>query len=309
MKSAFKTIRSSKNSSSDESLNRVSSSTGGADDPSPSGKNTHYLRQSNQKDAQYSGKSIKLLVANLKMHLNAAQLDVWVEAFTSEIKLDGYQQQQVVVCPSTIHIYRAQEFFRQRGLKIKIGAQHALGLEEGSLTGEVSVSMLNGYAHYLIVGHSEQRGYSSPADIELADEISKALSFGIKPILCVGESLEQFRCGSSREFVTGQLQRVLAKLNPRQIKNTYIAYEPIWSIGSGKIPNNSQIELTLRAIKSEVSRIIGENGYVFGNILYGGSVNINNIVHLNKIKDISGYLVGSASLDPLQLAKMANWLL
>jgi triosephosphate isomerase len=256
-----------------------------------------------------SPESNKLIVANFKMNFNANQLDDWLESFIGHAKLNGYQQQGIVLCPSDMHIYRAQEFFRQRGLSIKLGSQHALSLKEGALTGEASISMLRGYVEYLIVGHSEQRAYSSPTDAELSGELYEALGYGLKPILCVGEPLDRFRLGSGREFVIAQVRRVLARLNPSQIKNIYIAYEPIWSIGSGKTPNNLQIKSILGSIKSEVSRIIGENDYVFGNILYGGSVNINNIDHLSKIKDINGYLIGSASLDPLQFARIANSLL
>lgn len=251
----------------------------------------------------------KLLVANFKMHFNANQLDDWLHAFTKQIKLKGNQEKQVVICPASVHIYKVQEFFRQRGLKIQVGAQHALAQSEGALTGETSASMLKGYANYLLVGHSEQRAYTKPSDQELTDEISTALKFNIQPILCVGEPLDQFRAGNSEQFVRDQLRNIFAKLKNEQIKKMIIAYEPIWAIGSGETPNNKQIEGIFKLISDEASSAISEKGYVFGNMLYGGSANINNIAELNKIEGIGGYLVGSASLNPSEFAQMTNWLL
>jgi triosephosphate isomerase len=246
----------------------------------------------------------KLLIANFKMNFNAKQIDAWCHSFTENLKLS----EGIVLCPPIVHIHQVKEFFRARGAKISIGAQQALSLAEGALTGEVSISMLSGLVQYLIIGHSEQRAFLKPSTEELAAEVEQALSYGITPVLCVGDSLEQKNSGRDDQIIEDQIISAIANLAPEQAKKIIIAYEPIWAIGSGQTPTNQQIDAKLKLISKLLTAKISESGYVFVNILYGGSVNASNIQHLNAVTGLQGYLVGGASLDAEQFARMASLL-
>lgn len=244
----------------------------------------------------------KLLIANFKMNFNTKQIDAWCHKFTDNLK----SPEGIVLCPPVVHIHQVNEFFRARGIKISIGAQQALSLTEGALTGEVSISMLSGMVQYLIIGHSEQRAFLNPSLEELAAEIRRALFYGITPILCVGDSLEQKSSGQDDQIIEDQISSAIANLKPEQAKNIIIAYEPVWAIGSGQTPTNQQIDAKLKLISKLLTAKISESGYVFANILYGGSVNASNIQHLNAVTGLRGYLVGGASLDAEQFEGMAS---
>lgn len=244
----------------------------------------------------------KLLIANFKMNFNAKQIDAWCHKFTDSLK----SREGIVLCPPIVHIHQVKEFFRARGIKISVGAQRALSLTEGALTGEVSISMLSGMVQYLIIGHSEQRAFLKPSAEELADEVEQALSYDINPVLCVGDSLEQKNSGQDDQIIEDQISSAIANLKPEQAKNIIIAYEPVWAIGSGQTPTNQQIDAKLKLISKLLTAKISESGYVFANILYGGSVNASNIQHLNAVTGLRGYLVGGASLDAEQFGGMAS---
>ena len=246
----------------------------------------------------------KLLIANFKMNFNAKQIDAWCHSFMENLK----SPEGAILCPPIVHIHQVKEFFRARGTKISVGAQQALSLVEGALTGEVSISMLSGLVQYLIIGHSEQRAFLKPPVEELAAEVEQALSYGITPVLCVGDSLEQKNSGQDDQIIEDQISSAIANLSPEQAKNIIIAYEPIWAIGSGQTPTNQQIDAKLKLISKLLTAKISESGYVFANILYGGSVNASNIQHLNAVTGLQGYLVGGASLDAEQFARMASLL-
>ena len=246
----------------------------------------------------------KLLIANFKMNFNAKQIDAWCHSFTENLK----SPEGIVLCPPIVHIHQVGEFFRARGTKISIGAQRALSLAEGALTGEVGISMLSGLVQYLMIGHSEQRAFLKPSAEELAAEVEQALSCGITPVLCVGDSLEQKNSGQDDQIIEDQISSAIANLAPEQAKNVIIAYEPIWAIGSGQTPTNQQIDAKLKLISKLLTAKISESGYVFANILYGGSVNASDIQHLNAVTGLQGYLVGGASLDAEQFARMASLL-
>lgn len=246
----------------------------------------------------------KLLIANFKMNFNAKQIDAWCHSFTENLK----SPEGVVLCPPIVHVHQVKEFFRARGTKISIGAQSALSLAEGALTGEVNISMLSGLVQYLMIGHSEQRAFLKPSAEELAAEVEQALSYGITPVLCVGDSQEQKNSGQDDQIIEDQISSAIANLAPEQAKNIIIAYEPIWAIGSGQTPTNQQIDAKLKLISKLLTAKISESGYVFANILYGGSVNASNIQHLNAVTGLRGYLVGGASLDAEQFARMASLL-
>ncbi len=209
--------------------------------------------------------------------------------------LDGLEGCDVAVCPPFTALAAVRQALA--GSTIRLGAQNVHWKDEGAFTGEVSPLMLRGLCDYVIIGHSERRQHFGETDERVNKKLHAALAHGLKPILCVGESLEQNRAGETEAFVGGQVRADLAGIPPEQVRLITIAYEPIWAIGTG-----------LAATGDDANRIIG--GTVRGTlaalyddevaqairIQYGGSVKPDNIAEFMEQPEIDGALVGGASL-------------
>ena len=190
----------------------------------------------------------------------------------------------LIVCPSLINI---PNYFLGN---IRLGAQNVSAFENGAHTGEVSADMLKSYqVRYCIVGHSERREFQKETLEEVKLKINQLLNNHIVPILCVGETKEEKDNNQTLKRVEEELDSALKDIDS---KNIIIAYEPIWSIGSGSIPTNAEIEEVIEFIKKK---------YPEAKVLYGGSVDETNIDELKKINVIDGFLIGGLSLKPEKL--------
>ena len=190
----------------------------------------------------------------------------------------------LIVCPSLINI---PNYFLGN---IRLGAQNVSAFENGAHTGEVSADMLKSYqVRYCIVGHSERREFQKETLEEVKLKINQLINNHIVPILCVGETKEEKDKNQTLKRVEEELDSALKDIDS---KNIIIAYEPIWSIGSGSIPTNSEIEEVIDFIKKK---------YPEAKVLYGGSVDETNIDELKKINVIDGFLIGGLSLKPEKL--------
>ena len=190
----------------------------------------------------------------------------------------------LIVCPSLINI---PNYFLGN---IRLGAQNVSAFENGAHTGEVSADMLKSYqVRYCIVGHSERREFQKETLEEVKLKINQLLNNHIVPILCVGETKEEKDKNQTLKRVEEELDSALKDIDS---KNIIIAYEPIWSIGSGSIPTNAEIEEVIDFIKKK---------YPEAKVLYGGSVDETNIDELKKINVIDGFLIGGLSLKPEKL--------
>lgn len=180
---------------------------------------------------------------------------------------------------------------------IKIGAQNMHWEETGAYTGEVSGKMLEVInVEYVIIGHSERREYFAETDETVNKKVKSAFKYNLKPIVCVGETLEQKELGKTSEIITNQTKLALEGLNEEQVKNTIIAYEPIWAIGTGKTATSEDANNSIKEIRKEIEKIYGEEVANEVSILYGGSVKASNAKELFETSDIDGALVGGASL-------------
>lgn len=218
---------------------------------------------------------MKLIVSNLKMYFDGSEIKNYLDNL---VKTDN-----VIVCPSSIHI----PYFLNKN--INVGLQDISIYEEGAFTGEVSAlqgSKLG--VSYVLIGHYETRKYNDNKTINL--KIKNALKYNIKPILCVGEKIEEKNI--ALEVIKNQLNECLDNINDKVI----IVYEPIWSIGSGIIPTNEQIENVISFIKKNYNC----------KVLYGGSVSLQNIEILNKIPNVDGFLVGLSSTNVDDFNKIIN---
>ena len=188
----------------------------------------------------------------------------------------------VIVCPTFLNIGMVSN------LNVKLGAQNVSINENGAYTGEISASQLKSYqVQYTIVGHSERREYQKETDIEINQKIKQLLKNQITPILCVGETLEERKQNKVKEIIEREISIATTDLTDQEKSKIIIAYEPIWSIGTGIIPTNEQIIEVFDMIKTAMPN---------SNILYGGSANENNIDQLKQIPTIDGYLLGGLSL-------------
>ena len=229
----------------------------------------------------------KLIVANWKMNFFYKQAYNFCKKIISKKK---QIKNNFIICPPSSLIFRLSNRFRQ----INFGAQDCSAVNEfGAYTGDINSKMLKDInCKYTLIGHSERRELYKEDESLISLKILSALKSNIKPILCVGENLNQKRRGDTKKILKYQLNKVLLK--KKEFKKVIIAYEPVWAIGTGKTPSIEDISNTILYIKN----VLAKKSSIYKNVLvlYGGSVNTNNSkLFLNNI-NIDGLLVGGASL-------------
>lgn len=235
---------------------------------------------------------MKLLVLNHKMNIEYSVLNNYIKEL-SNIKNNNIK---LVVCPSDIYLLK----FKENGFTI--GGQNSSFDKKGNYTGEVSAEQLKSIgADYCIVGHSERRKYFAEDDNTINRKIKLLLDNDIDPILCVGETLEQKNAGVTKEIIMDQIAKALDGIRKDKIENVIIAYEPIWSIGSGMIPTIDELQNVILFIKDSLKKVDCNI-----KVLYGGSVNEENISYLNNIDKLDGFLLGGVSLDTKRMSKLTN---
>ncbi len=213
---------------------------------------------------------------------------------------------EVILCVPYTDLFYV--LLNAQGTNIKVGAQNMHFEESGAYTGEISGKMLKSIGvEYVIIGHSERRQYFAETDETVNKKIKSAFANNLKPIVCVGETLEERETGKAIEKITQQTRLALEGLEPEQVKNTIIAYEPIWAIGTGKTATSDDANNAIKKIREEISKIYGNNIAECVIIQYGGSVKSSNAKELFTKSDIDGGLVGGASLKADEFAKIVNY--
>lgn len=231
-----------------------------------------------------------IIAGNWKMNNTIAEAAELVKAMKE--KLHPIAGVEKVLCPPFISLTTVKELIK--GTSIKLGAQNMYFEHSGAYTGEISLAMLAGLCEFVILGHSERRGYFGETDQLVNKKVKAALGGGVIPIVCVGESLEQNNAGETVAVVTRQVKAAFDGVtSPR---GTVIAYEPIWAIGTGKAATGGQANATIKIIRDTVAQIYGDSAAKAIRIQYGGSVNSANIAEFVKQPEIDGALVGGASL-------------
>lgn len=224
-----------------------------------------------------------------KTHLEAEDL---VKALKEKKLPAGVE---VVLCPPFTALATVAQALA--GTEIGLGAQDLFWEEEGAYTGEVSPLMLKALGcAYVIIGHSERRQYFGETDETVNKKVKAALRHGLKPIICVGESLAQREAGETDQFVAGQVEKALAGLAPEEIPQVVIAYEPIWAIGTGRSSSGVDANQVIGLIRRTIAREFSEDLAQEVRIQYGGSVKPENIKEFMNQPEIDGALVGGASL-------------
>jgi len=250
----------------------------------------------------------KLLAANWKMHLGPPEAWALITALRDDIERDADSlllDREVMIAPPAILIPAVAEALK--GSPIKLGAQNMYYKEKGAFTGEISPLMLKAFGvTHVIVGHSERRHIFGENDDLITKKVSAALFHGLVPILCIGETKQEHDAGSSLKIVLRQMEAALGGLTAEQVRGVVIAYEPLWAIGTGRTATPEQAESIHCAIRAAFSRRFGRDDAQKVRILYGGSVNDENVDSLISKPDIDGALVGGASLKAESFAPIVR---
>ena len=241
-----------------------------------------------------------VVVGNWKMNTNLAQAQELAAGIGNQLKdMTGVQ---VVLCPPFPFLSSVGEALR--GSAVKLGAQNMHWEDSGAFTGEVSPQMLQGLCEYVILGHSERRQLFGETDELINRKVQSALSYGLQPILCVGETLDQRESGQATSVVAEQVRRGLAEVV--DISSLVVAYEPVWAIGSGLAATPEiAAEVMSEGILQVLRELYADAGAEVP-LLYGGSVNPSNIGEFAAQSSIHGALVGGASLQASQFVQIVN---
>lgn len=244
----------------------------------------------------------KVIAGNWKMNKSPADVEEFMSAFSTLVE---NTQNEVILCVPYIDLFTAIE--KARGTDIKIGAQNMHYKDNGAFTGEISAKMLQDIGvEYVIIGHSERRQYYNETDETVNLKIKSALEHNLKPIVCVGETLEQREAGITNSFVSEQIRKAFDGIESSMLKNIIVAYEPIWAIGTGKTASSEDANDVCKCIREELKKMYAnESENVI--IQYGGSVKSSNARELFEMSDIDGGLVGGASLDADEFSKIVNY--
>lgn len=245
----------------------------------------------------------KVIAGNWKMNMLPNETIGCIEELAKLVK--GTENEVVLCVPYTDLFYA---LLTAQNTNIKIGAQNMHWEKTGAYTGEISGEMLKAIGvEYVIIGHSERRQYFAETDETVNKKLKAALTYELKPIVCVGETLEQKEAGKTVEIITTQTRLALEGLSKEQVEATIIAYEPIWAIGTGKTATSEDANNSIKEIRKEIAKIYGEEVAEKVIIQYGGSVKSSNAKELFTTSDIDGGLVGGASLKAEEFAKIVNY--
>lgn len=244
----------------------------------------------------------RFIAGNWKMNCTAAETKSLIAAIVAA-KIDS-DKVTVVVCPPFTALETAARTIK--GSQLRLGAQNMSQHEKGAFTGEVSAEMLlTAGVSFCILGHSERRQYFGETDELVNAKAHHALGAGLKPIICVGETLQEREAGTTEKVLATQIDNSLAGLTPQQLSNTVVAYEPVWAIGTGKTATPEMAQQVHKFIREKVS---GTNQVAAENlpILYGGSMKPGNASELLAQPDIDGGLIGGAALKAEDFIAIIN---
>jgi triosephosphate isomerase (TIM) len=248
-----------------------------------------------------------LISGNWKMNHNHFEAIQCVQKLAYLVGKEELEQVDVSIHPPFTDIRSVQTVLDADKLGFALGAQHCHWEDGGAFTGEVSplfLAKLN--VHYVIVGHSERRELFGETDEAVAKKVAAIQRHSMTPIVCVGETSEEREAGETEAKVVGQIRAALGGLKADKIASLVIAYEPIWAIGTGRTATSDDAQQVCAAIRRCVAAIAGAEAAASTRIQYGGSVKSSNIAELINQPDIDGALVGGASLDPDEFARICK---
>jgi triosephosphate isomerase len=244
------------------------------------------------------------MAGNWKMYKTPVETHAFFETFKPLVA--GAEHCDIVICPPFPDLHAAIK--EAAGSNVAIGAQNLYWGREGAVTGEVSGHMLQAIqCEYVIIAHSERRQYFGETEADVVRKTQAALEFGLRPIVCVGERLEERESGRTEDVLAEQFDGGIAPLSPEDFAKIVIAYEPVWAIGTGKTATPQIAADAHLLIRRKVADRFGDEAATAIRILYGGSVKPDNVTRLMSEEEIDGALVGGASLDPNSFAQIVKF--
>ncbi len=249
-----------------------------------------------------------IISGNWKMNHNHFEAIQCVQKLAYLLTKDDFAAVDVTIHPPFTDLRSVQTLIDADELRFILGAQHCHDADTGAFTGEVSalfLAKLN--VSYVIVGHSERREIFGETDETVQSKIGAIQKSKMIPIVCVGETLAEREAGRTHDKVLGQVRSALEKRSIEQVKSMVIAYEPIWAIGTGKTATSDDAQRVISAIRGEVAKISSAPAAKAIRLQYGGSVKASNIAEIMSQPDIDGVLVGGASLDAAEFARICQY--
>ncbi|WP_029287393.1 triose-phosphate isomerase [Cellulomonas sp. HZM] len=251
-----------------------------------------------------------LMAGNWKMNLDHQQAIQTVQklAWTLKDAKHDFGAVEVAILPPFTDLRSVQTLVDADKLEIVYGAQDVSAHSSGAYTGEISPEFLAKLGvTYVAVGHSERREYHAEDDRLVNAKVKSALGAGLKPILCVGEDLDTRRAAAHVRHTLLQLEGALADLTAEQVREVVVAYEPVWAIGTGETATPEDAQELAAAIRGQIAELYDQETADAVRVLYGGSVKSSNVASIMAKPDVDGALVGGASLDPEEFAKIARY--
>lgn len=246
---------------------------------------------------------IPLVAGNWKMNKTVAEALRLVEEMLPA--LQAVRGVDKLICPPSISIMPLSAVLDKSG--IALGAQNVHWENEGAFTGELSAAMVTEFCQYVIIGHSERRALFHETDADINRKVLAALAAGLRPVLCVGETLQENEAGRAAEVVSGQLRAALQDVRLAGSHDLVVAYEPVWAIGTGKAATPEATDTLLRnVVRPTLAGVLGAAIANEVRVLYGGSVNAANAAAFFAMSEIDGALVGGASLKAAEFVAIAQ---
>jgi triosephosphate isomerase len=240
------------------------------------------------------------IAGNWKMNTTVTEAEKLVRKLLTPLNsIDGIER---VLCPPFVSLSPIKKILQ--GSDIRLGAQNMYFETEGAYTGEISPLMLNELCEYVILGHSERRRYFGETDDMINKKVKTALGNMLKPILCVGERLDENESGKTEKVISQQLKNALT--NIESTHNIVIAYEPVWAIGTGRAASDKQAVTTIKFIRDVITKLWNKDIALDLCILYGGSVTSSNVTEFVSHPEIDGALVGGASLEAEEFVSIVS---
>jgi len=244
-----------------------------------------------------------LVAGNWKMNKSVAEATLLVADMMPG--LEAVRTVDRVLCPPFTALMVVSGMLA--GSEVGLGAQNLHWEESGAFTGEISAIMVREFCEYVIIGHSERRGYFGETDETVNLKVKSAFANDLLPIVCVGETLEEYEAGKTKAIVADQVQKDFAKIEQSLVEKLIVAYEPIWAIGTGKAASPTQAnDVIAGVVRSSLETMFGSETAEKIRILYGGSVKTHNAGDFFSQSDIDGGLIGGASLKPEDFVKIVE---
>ena len=247
----------------------------------------------------------KFIAANWKMNKGLVQSQQFAEEFRNYYEKHKISYVDVVLCPPFTSLEAVNK--KISGSGIKLGAQNMHHETMGAFTGEICGGMLKSCnVEYVIIGHSERRAYFNETNLLVSKKVLKALDEGLKPILCIGETLQEHRDHITEPVIEEQLKTCLSHVSEEQMPSIVIAYEPVWAIGTGKNATPHQAESVHHFIRKKLKKMYNDDIAAKAIVIYGGSVNAENAKEIFAPETINGGLIGGASLEVQSFIEIIN---